>query len=196
MLNLFKKRGGLLKALDLWDWYDLLPLDRKRAFKHYYVIKCTNDLSFPYGISHLESGNIKTLYTKRTFLGTVAQTSMLEGDLYTAEWIYKEAIEMEGSFYEEHLLLNDLVLLYQRLKDLSKMEEFSRRDVELFEKYKKELFGKTESGFMQVNSFNIYIYVLEKKGEKGRALKVLEYALSEGISIPFADDIKRRLSES
>ncbi len=194
MLGFFKRRGGLLKALGLWEWYEGLPLKRRRAFKHYYAVKCTKDLSFPYKVSHLESGDIKTRYTKRTFLGTIAQTSMLEGDFKTAEWIYREALNMEGTPYEEHLILNDLVLLSQKMKDFERMEEFSKRDVELFERYKEELFKRAGNFPPHVNSFSVYIYILERKGEKEKALEILEYALSEGVFIPYAEDIRKRLT--
>ncbi len=193
MINFLRKKGGILGALGLTDWFSSLGRDRKRKVRYAFSLKVTKDLSFPYKAGDLEKGKITTLYTKRTFLGTLAQTLLLEGDYKGAEWLYLEAIKMEGTPYEEHLILNDLLLLYQKLKDFKKMEEISKRDVELFSEYKEELFNRYKNTQPQVNSFSVYIYMLERKGKKEEALKVLDYALSEGLYVPFANDIRKRL---
>ena len=193
MINFLRKKGGILGALGLTDWFYSLRRDRKRKVRYAFSLKVTKDLSFPYKAGDLEKGKITTLYTKRTFLGTLAQTLLLEGDYKGAEWLYLEALKMEGTPYEEHLILNDLLLLYQKLKDFSKMEEISKRDVELFNQYKEELFRRYKNSQPQINSFSVYIYMLERKGKRQEALKVLDYALSEGLFIPFADDIRKRL---
>ncbi len=193
MINFLRKKGGILGALGLTDWFSSLRRDRKRKVKYAFSLKVTRDLSFPYKAGDLERGEIVTSYTKRTFLGTLAQTLLLEGDYEGAEWLYLEALKMEGTPYEEHLILNDLLLLYQKLKNFTKMEEVSRRDVELFDQYKEELFRRYKNSQPQVNSFSVYIYMLERKGKKEEALRVLDYALSKGLFIPFAEDIRKRL---
>ncbi len=196
MLKFLSKRGGLLKALDLWDWYESLTSEYRKKFRHYYELKCKKDLKFPYRAFQLERGNVSTLYTKRTFLGTIAQISMLEGDLEFAGWLYREALKMEGTPYEEHLILNDLIVLSQRRKDFEDMERFAEKDIRLFKDYKEELFIRCKDTKPMVNSFSIYIYVLERKGRREEALQILNYALSEGVYIPFSDDIRRRLTKS
>jgi len=193
MINPFGRRGGILEALGLSEWFHSLPRDRKKKVRYAFSLKATKELSFPYGPGDLEKGRIVTSYTKRTFLGTLAQTLLLEGDYEGAEWLYTEALKAEGTPYEEHLILNDLLLLYQKLRDFRRMEEISRRDVELFERYKEELFRRHKNSPPQVNSFSVYIYMLERKGKKEEALKVLDYAISEGLFVPFAEEIRKRL---
>ena len=193
MINFLRKKGGILGALGLTDWFYSLNRDRKRRVRYAFSLKVTKDLSFPYKAGDLEKGEITTLYTKRTFLGTLAQTLLLEGDYKGAEWLYLEALKMEGTPYEEHLILNDLLLLYQKLKDFKKLEEISKRDVELFSEYKEELFNRYKNTQPQVNSFSVYIYMLEREGKRQEALKVLDYALSEGLYVPFAEEIRKRL---
>ncbi|NPA41002.1 MAG: hypothetical protein GXO18_01860 [Aquificae bacterium] len=195
VFQIFREKGGLLKALDLWDWYESLEPKRQKAIKKYYSIKVIKNLSFPYKAKHFDSGEIENpLYTKRTFLATIAQTALLEGDYETAEWLYNEALKMEGTPYEEHLILNDLLLLAQKLKDFEKMKKYCDRDVELFPQYKEELLKRAGGQLPQINSFEVKVYLLEREGKIKEALDLVERIKKEGIAYPYYDKVKERLT--
>ena len=194
VFQIFREKGGLLKALDLWEWYENLEPRYQKAIKKYYSVKVIKNLSFPYKAKHFDSGEIENpLYTKRTFLATIAQTALLEGDYEIAEWLYNEALKMEGSPYEEHLILNDLVLLAQKLKDFEKMKAYCSRDVELFPHYKEELRDRGGGQLPQINSFEVMVYLLEREGKVKEALELVEQIKKEGIAYPYYDKVKERL---
>ena len=196
VFQIFREKGGLLKALDLWDWYESLEPKYQKGIKKYYSIKVIKNLSFPYKAKHFDSGEIENpLYTKRTFLATIAQTALLEGDYKIAEWLYNEALKMEGTPYEAHLILNDLVLLAQRLKDFEKMKRYCERDVALYEEYKEELKDRNGGNLPQLNSFEVYVYLLEREGKVKEALEMVEFIKKEGIAYPHYDSVKKRLLE-
>ncbi len=196
VFQIFREKGGLLKALDLWDWYESLEPKYQKGIKKYYSIKVIKNLSFPYKAKHFDSGEIENpLYTKRTFLATIAQTALLEGDYEIAEWLYNEALKMEGTPYEAHLILNDLVLLAQRLKDFEKMKRYCERDVALYEEYKEELKDRNGGNLPQLNSFEVYVYLLEREGKVKEALEMVEFIKKEGIAYPHYDSVKKRLLE-
>ncbi len=194
VFQIFREKGGLLKALDLWNWYESLEPKKQKAIKKYYSIKVIKNLSFPYKAKHFDSGEIENpLYTKRTFLATIAQTALLEGDYETAEWLYNEALKMEGTPYEEHLILNDLLLLAQKMKDFEKMKAYSDRDVNLFPQYKEELKRRGGGQIPQINSFEVKVYLLEREGKIKEALELVERIKNEGITYPYYDKVKERL---
>ncbi len=194
VFQIFREKGGLLKALDLWDWYESLEPKYQKQIKKYYSIKVIKNLNFPYKAKHFDSGEIeKPLYTKRTFLATIAQTALLEGDLHFAEWLYNEALKQEGTPYEAHLILNDLVLLAQKLRDFEKIKKYSKMDVDLYPEYKEELKERNGGSLPQINSFEVYMYMLEREGKIKEALELLEFMKKEGISYPFYEETRKRL---
>ncbi|MDQ7082374.1 MAG: hypothetical protein Q9N34_04945 [Aquificota bacterium] len=140
VFQIFREKGGLLKALDLWDWYENLEPRYQKAIKKYYSIKVIKNLNFPYKAKHFDSGEVeRPLYTKRTFLATIAQTALLEGDYGFAEWLYNEALKQEGTPYEAHLIYNDLLLLAQKIRDFDKMKRYCEEDIKIYPQYKEEL---------------------------------------------------------
>ncbi len=180
--NPFRREGGLLKTLNLWDWFKSLSPDRQKDFKRAYSLKVVRDMRFPYKIQQLLKGNIeRTPYTKRTFLGTLAQASLLEGYYDTAQWIYKEALKMEGTAYEEHLILMDLLVLYRKQGRIEDIKQICKRDIELFPAYKEELKRKNRGKLPFIPSFEIYIYILEKEGKYKEAQDLRNYMCNEGI---------------
>ncbi len=194
VFQIFREKGGLLKALDLWDWFESLDVRKQKAVKKYYSIKVIKNLNFPYKAKHFDSGEVdKPLYTKRTFLAIIAQTAMLEGDYETAEWLYSEALKMEGSPYEAHLILNDLLLLSQKLKDFEKMKKYCKEDIELYPQYKEELKAKNMNTLPQINTFEVWVYLLEREGKVKEALDFVEYIRQEGITYPYYEEVKERL---
>jgi hypothetical protein len=194
VFQIFRERGGLLKALDLWDWYENLDARQQKRVKKYYSIKVIKNLSFPYRAKHFDSGDIENpLYTKRTFLATIAQTALLEGDYPTAEWLYNEALKMEGTPYEEHLILNDLLLLAQKLKDFDRMKLYCEKDIKLFPLYKEELLKRAGGKLPQINTFEVQVYLLEREGKIEEALELIEFMRKEGIEYPYYERVKERL---
>ena len=196
VFQIFREKGGLLKALDLWDWFESLHPRQQKAVKKYYSLKVIKNLNFPYKAKHFDSGEIsRPLYTKRTFLATIAQTALLEGDYETARWLYESALEMEGTPYEEHLILNDLLLLAQKLGDFEAMERYCKRDIELFPQYRDELERRWGGKIPQLNTFEVMVYLLERKGKVREALELAEFMKREGITYPYYEDVKKRLLE-
>lgn len=194
VFQIFREKGGLLKALDLWDWYEDLDARQQKNVKKYYSIKVVKNLSFPYKAKHFDSGEVeRPLYTKRTFLATVAQTALLEGDYETAEWLYNEALRMEGTPYEAHLILNDLILLAQKVKDFDKMKRYCEEDVRLYPEYKEELKDRSGGKLPQINSFEVYVYILEREGKVQEALRLVEFIRKEGITYPYYEEVRERL---
>ncbi len=194
VFQIFREKGGLLKALDLWDWYENLDARQQKNVKKYYSIKVVKNLSFPYKAKHFDSGEVeRPLYTKRTFLATVAQTALLEGDYETAEWLYNEALRMEGTPYEAHLILNDLILLAQKVKDFDKMKRYCEEDVRLYPEYKEELKDRSGGKLPQINSFEVYVYILEREGKVQEALRLVEFIRKEGITYPYYEEVRERL---
>ncbi len=194
VFQIFRERGGLLKALGLWDWFESLDARQQKAIKKYYSIKVIKNLNFPFKAKHFDSGEIENpLYTKRTFLGTIAQTALLEGDLDTAQWIYEEALKLEGTPFEAHLILNDLLLLAQKKKDFQKMKEYCEKDIELFPQYKEELRERNGGTLPQINTFEVYVYLLEREGKIREALELVEFMKREGITYPYYEEVKQRL---
>jgi tetratricopeptide (TPR) repeat protein len=196
VFRIFREKGGLLKALELWDWFESLEVKKQKAVKKYYSIKVIKNLNFPYKAKHFDSGQVDSpLYTKRTFLATIAQTALLEGDYETAEWLYREALRMEGTPYEAHLILNDLLLLAQKLKDFEKMKEFCRKDIELYPLYREELRSRNMGSLPQINSFEVWVYLLEREGKIQEALDFIEFIRRENIAYPYYEEVKKRLED-
>ena len=194
VFRIFKEKGGILKALNLWDWYENLPHKYQKKVKYYYSLKVVKNLNFPLKAKHFDSGEVKDVpYTKRTFLGTIAQTALLEKDLEFAEWLYNEALKMEGTPYEAHLILNDLILLAQKLRDFEKVKKYVMMDVELYPEYKEELRERWGGKLPQITSFEIYVYLLEREGKIKEALDLVEWIKKEGITYPYYDEVKERL---
>ncbi len=194
VFRIFRERGGILKALDLWDWYESLEAEEKKLVKYYFSLKTIKDLRFPLKAKHFESGEVQNPgYTRATFLGSLAQTALLEGKYQDAEWLYLKALEFAQSAYEKHLILNDLVILAQKLKDLEKLGNYAHMDLELFEEYKETLREKGGGKLPQINSYEIMVYLLERKGEKEKALNLLERLHYEGVPHPFYQEVKKRL---
>lgn len=193
VFRLFREKGGLLRALDLWGWYEELDVIRQREVKKYYSLKVVKDLSFPYRAEHFDSGEVKTSYTKRTFIATLAQTALLEGDFEVAEWLYTEALKLEGSPYEAHLILNDLTLLARSLGDRSKMKLYCEEDLRLFPEYREELMKRHGGKLPRINSFELYLHLLEREGRQKDALSLLEFMRKEGIEFPHYEEVKDRL---
>ncbi len=194
VFRIFRERGGLLKALELWEWYEgLEPKDQKRV-KKYFSLKSIKDLRFPFKAQHFDTGEVQNPgYTKATFLGSLAQTALLEGEYEDAEWLYLKALELAVSAYEKHLILNDLVMLAQRLKDFEKMELYAKMDVELFDSYKEELRNRRGGSLPQINSYELLVYLLERRGRKKEALELLERLHEEGVVHPYYEEVKKRL---
>ena len=196
VFRIFGERGGLLKALGLWEWFESLPPDRQKAVKKYYSIKVIKNLNFPYKAKHFDSGEIERLfYTKRTFLATIAQTALLEGDLRTARWLYESALQMEGSPYEAHLILNDLLLLAQKEKDFESMKRYCKMDVELFPRYRDEIKRLNGGEIPQLNTFEVMVYLLEREGKIKEALDLADRMVREGITYPYYEQVRGRLLE-
>jgi len=194
VFQIFREKGGLLKALGLWEWYESLDPGKQKAVKKYYSLKVIKNLNFPYKAKHFDSGNIeRPLYTKRTFLATIAQTALLEGDHETARWLYESALEMEGTPYEEHLILNDLLLLAQRIKDFDAMERYCRRDIEIYPLYRDDLRDRWGGKLPQLNTFEVMVYLLERKGKLKEALELADFMVKEGITYPYYEEVKKRL---
>ncbi|NPA32310.1 MAG: hypothetical protein GXO04_01650 [Aquificae bacterium] len=195
VFRIFRQKGGLLKALGLWEWYENLPYKLQKKVKYYYSLKTVKNINFPFRAKHFDTGEIENpLYTKRTFLGTIAQTALLEGDTEFAEWLYNEALKMEGSPYEAHLILNDLILLAQKEKNLEKVKRYVLRDVELYEEYKDELRRRWGGSLPQIMAFEIYVYLLEREGKVREALELVEWIKREGITYPYYEEVKKRLT--
>ncbi len=192
VFRIFREKGGILKALDLWDWYENLDPQKQKVVKYYFSLKSIKNLRFPYKAKHFDSGHIEqTPYTKRTFLGSIAQMALLEGDIKNAEWLYLEALKMEGTPIEAHMILNDLLLLAQKEKDFEKMETYARWDVELFEDYKETLKDKNGGSLPHINSFDVLLYLLERKGRYEEALKLISFMEKE--SVPYYQEAKERI---
>ena len=196
VFQIFREKGGLLKALDLWEWFESLDAKDQKRVKKYYSIKVIKNLSFPYKAKHFDSGEIENpLYTKRTFLATIAQTALLEGDYETAEWLYNEALKMEGTPLEAHLILNDLILLAQKLKDFEKIKRYCEEDIKLYPDYKETLKERSGRELPQINAFEVYVYLLEREGKIKEALELVEFIKREGIAYPYYEEVKKRLEE-
>ncbi len=194
VFQIFREKGGLLKALNLWDWYESLEVSKQKAVKKYYSVKVIKNLNFPYKAKHFDSGEIESpLYTPRTFLATLAQTAMLEGDYEVAEWLYNEAMKVEGTAYEAHLILNDLILLSQKLRDFERIKAYCHKDIQLYNEYKDELISRNGGTLPQINSFEVWVYMLERKGKIKEALDFVEHIRREGIPYPYYEEVKGRL---
>jgi len=194
VFRIFKEKGGLLKTLGLWEWYESLDAQKQKMVKYYFSLKSIKNIRFPYKAKHFDSGDIQeTPYTKRTFLGSIAQMALLEGDTKNAEWLYLEALKMEGTPLEAHMILNDLVILAQKEKDYNKMETYAKADIELFEDYKESLKEKEGGSMPHLNSFDLMLYLLERRGEYAKAMELLSYMESQ--SIPVYPETKKRLTE-
>ncbi len=195
VFRIFREKGGVLKALDLWEWYESLePRDQKRI-KYYFSLKSIKDMRFPFRTKHFDTGEVNNPgYTKATLLGTLAQTALFDGKYEDAEWLYLRAFELSESPYEKHLILNDLVMLSQKLKDFERMERYAQMDLDIFEGYKEEIKDKNGGTLPQINSYEIMVYLLERKGDKKSALELLERFHREGVPHPFYEEVKRRLT--
>ncbi|MCS6998331.1 MAG: hypothetical protein NZL86_02925 [Aquificaceae bacterium] len=194
VFRIFRERGGVLRALDLWEWYEALsPKDQKRV-KYYFSLKSIKDMRFPFRAKHFENGEVNNPgYTRATLLGTLAQTALLEGKYEDAEWLYHRALEFAEDPYEKHLILNDLLMLYQKLRDFDSMERYALIDLQLFEDYKDKLRDRMGGSLPQLNSYELLIYILERKGEKTKALELLEKFHKEGVPHPFYQEVRERL---
>ncbi|MCS7195901.1 MAG: hypothetical protein NZ827_01360 [Aquificaceae bacterium] len=194
VFRIFRERGGVLRALDLWEWYETLsPKDQKRV-RYYFSLKSIKDMRFPFRAKHFENGEVNNPgYTRATLLGTLAQTALLEGKYEDAEWLYHRALELAEDPYEKHLILNDLLMLYQKLRDFDSMERYALIDLQLFEDYKDKLRDRMGGSLPQLNSYELLIYILERKGEKTKALELLEKFHKEGVPHPFYQEVRERL---
>jgi len=164
-----------------------------KKVKYYFSLKTIKSLNFPYRARDFDSGEVQTAYTKRTFLGSLAQTALLERDFETAEWLYLQALNQEGTAYEEHLILNDLLLLYQKRRDFEKMEQVAKRDVELFPEYVEELRKRNNGQIPQIYSFELLVYLFERKGDIPSALECIKKMKSFGIPYPQEEEVLKRL---
>jgi hypothetical protein len=171
VFRIFREKGGILKALDLWDWYESLEPKWQKKVKYYFSLKTIKNLNFPYKAKHFDSGDVQTAYTKRTFLGSLAQTALLERDFETAQ------------------------LLYQKLKDFEKMEEVAKRDVELFAEYAEELKERNGGKLPQINSFEVLVYLYERKGLFEDALALIKRIKELGIPYPQEEEVLKRISD-
>ncbi|MEN3028296.1 MAG: hypothetical protein ABDH29_03555 [Aquificaceae bacterium] len=194
VFRIFRERGGVLRALGLWEWYEALnPKDQKRV-RYYFSLKSIRDMRFPFRAKHFESGEVNNPgYTRATLLGTLAQTALLEGKYEDAEWLYQSALEFAEDPYEKHLILNDLLMLYQKLRDFDRMERYALMDLQLFEDYRDKLRDRMGGSLPQLSSYELLVYILERKGEKGKALEILEKFHKEGIPHPFYEKVRERL---
>lgn len=194
VFRIFREKGGILKTLDLWDWYEGLdPKDQKRV-KYFFSLKSIKDMRFPFKAKHFDSGEVQNPgYTKATLLGTLAQTALLDGKYEDAEWLYLRALDFAQSSYEKHLILNDLLMLSQKLKDFERMEKYASMDLSLFDEYKEDLKERNAGNLPQINSYEIMIYLLEKKGKRSEALDLLERLHLEGAPHPFYEEVRKRL---
>jgi hypothetical protein len=196
VFQIFREKGGLLKALGLWEWYENLDASKQKEIKKYYSLKVIKNLSFPYKARHFDSGEIENpLYTKRTFLATIAQTALLEGDITAAKWIYLEALGMEGTPYEAHLILNDLLVIAQKERNFEEMEKICMKDIEMFPLYREELIKRSGGTLPQIITFETMVYLLERKGKLEEALELAERIKREGITYPYYEQVKKRLTE-
>ncbi|NPB08349.1 MAG: hypothetical protein GXN96_05415 [Aquificae bacterium] len=197
VFRLFREKGGLLKSLGLWEWYESLPHDRQKKVKYYFSLKTVKNINFPYRAKDFDTGDPGEVpYTKRTFLGSLAQMALLEGDTEFAEWLYNEALSMEGSPLEAHMLLNDLILLAQKERDLEKVKKYVLMDVELYPRYREELRRRWGGTLPQITAFEIYVYLLEREGKIREALELVEWIKKEGITYPYYDEVKERLTKA
>jgi hypothetical protein len=195
VFQIFREKGGLLRALDLWDWYENLDVRQQKQVKKYFSLKTIRNLRFPYRAKHFDSGEVeKPPYTKRTFLASIAQTALLEGDYATAEWLYLEALKQEGTPYEAHLIYNDLLILAQKLRDFEKMKRYCEEDIKLYPLYREELRRRCGGVIPQINTFEVYVYLLEREGKLREALEFLEFIRREGITYPYYEEVKGRLT--
>ncbi len=194
VFRIFRERGGLLRTLDLWEWYEGLSADQQKAVKMYYTLKVVKDLRFPYRANHFDSGEVEsTPYTRRTFLATIAQTALLEGDYEFAEWLYNQALGMEGTPLEAHLILNDLIVLSQKLGDPERIRKYCEEDLRLLPECRDELRKRSGGGLPRIVSVEIYVYLLEREGKRDEALRFLERMKEEGVVPPHYEDIRTRL---
>ena len=194
VFRIFREKGGILKALGLWDWFESLPHQYQKKVKYYYSLKTIKNINFPFKAKHFDSGEVGEVpYTKRTFLGSLAQQALLERDFEFAEWLYNEALKMEGTPLEAHMILNDLILLAQNKRDPKKVKEYVLKDIELYPEYKEELKERWGGKLPQIIAFEIYVYLLEKEGKIKEALELVEWIKKEGITYPFYEEVKERL---
>ncbi len=194
VFRIFKEKGGILKALDLWDWYESIPPKHQKKVKYYYSLKTIKNINFPFKAKHFDTGELNDVpYTKRTFLGSLAQQALLERDFEFAEWLYNEALKIEGTPLEAHMILNDLILLAQSKRDFEKVRKYVLKDVELYPEYRDELRGKWGGTLPQIIAFEIYVYLLEREGKVKEALDMVEWIKKEGITYPYYDEVKERL---
>lgn len=195
VFRIFREKGGILKALELWDWYEGLDNNEQKRVKYFFSLKSIKDLRFPFRAKHFDSGEVHNPgYTKATFLGSLAQTALLDGKYQDAEWLYQRALELSESPYEKHLILNDLLMLAQKQKDFEKMERYAILDLDLFDQYSETLKEKNSGSLPQINSYEVMVYLLERKGQKLQALELLERFRKLGVPHPFYEDVKQRLS--
>jgi len=194
VFRIFREKGGILKTLYLWDWYEGLDTKDQKRVKYFFSLKSIKDMRFPFKAKHFDSGEVQNPgYTKATFLGTLAQTALLDEKYEDAEWLYLRALDFAQSPYEKHLILNDLLMLSQKLKDFEKMEKYASMDLSLFDEYKEDLKERNAGNLPQINSYEIMIYLLEKKGKRSEALDLLEKLHLEGVPHPFYEEVKKRL---
>ena len=79
VFRIFREKGGILKTLDLWDWYEGLDTKDQKRVKYFFSLKSIKDMRFPFKAKHFDSGEVQNPgYTKATFLGTLAQTALLD----------------------------------------------------------------------------------------------------------------------
>lgn len=192
VFRIFHEKGGILKALGLWEWFESLNPKEQKLIKHYFSLKSIKELKFPFRAKHFDSGEVDTFgYTRAKFLGSIAQRALLERDYQAAKWLYTKALELSETPLEKHLILNDLVLLAQKLKDFDLIESYALSHVNLFLESGKEILKDGQK--IQLNSLEVIVYLLERKGEVKKALEIMEKLRDIGVEHPFYNEVRARL---
>lgn len=192
VFRIFHEKGGILKALGLWEWFESLNPKEQKLIKHYFSLKSIKELRFPFRAKHFDSGEVSTFgYTKATFLGSIAQRALLERDYTGAKWIYTKALELCETPMEKHMILNDLVLLAQKLKDFELIEYYATEHINLLLENINSILKEGQK--LQPNSLEVIVYLLEKKGEIKKALEIMQKLKEIGIEHPFYNEVKTRL---
>ncbi|MDW8237792.1 MAG: hypothetical protein RMJ32_05235 [Aquificaceae bacterium] len=114
-----------------------------------------------------------------------------ERDYQGAKWLYTKALELSETPLEKHLILNDLVLLSQKLKDFDLIESYALSHVNLFLESGRDILKDGQK--IQLNSLEVIVYLLERKGEVKRALEIMQKLREVGIEHPFYNEVKARL---
>jgi hypothetical protein len=66
VFRIFREKGGILKALDLWDWYESLEPKWQKKVKYYFSLKTIKNLNFPYKAKHFDREMFKLRERRNT----------------------------------------------------------------------------------------------------------------------------------